>query len=118
MILRRLLLLTLVALSAANLGCDHKVTQYPVQPAVTQDYRTDEVYLTRVRLTDVDQLRSHCPNLVGLYYGCAKARFETLAAGRILSVCTIYVLTPDDFNDMPKLAIQGHEIDHCFGRTH
>lgn len=99
-------------------ACDHRVTEYPHQPPITQNYQTDEVYLTRVRLNSVDELKRFCPNLSGLYYGCAKARFETIAPNRTYSLCTIYVLSPKDFNDLPKLAIQGHELEHCFGRMH
>lgn len=101
------------------IACEHRINAYPLpMPPVIQDYLTDEVYLTRVRVKSVDEIARYCPQGNYLKYGCNHSRFEKLAEGRTYSICTIYVIAPNDFNDVPKLAIQGHELEECFGRRH
>lgn len=45
-------------------------------------------------------------------YGCARVEIR----GGLY--CTLNLLTPKDFNDVPRLALAGHELMHCFLARH
>lgn len=112
--MKHILVFLLVILVVA---CEHQVTDYSPQPAMTKAPYLDRVIVYRHWVTDVDDLHKSCPKLHQnkLYYGCAD--LKEIAAGEW--VCHFYIQQPKDFNDVPRLAVGGHEVvEHCFGAEH
>jgi hypothetical protein len=46
------------------------------------------------------------------YKGCARSKPGDM------SICEIYTVRPEDFDDTDKLQSLGHELWHCLGATH
>lgn len=103
MILRRALLLTLV------LAACQQVTDYTPQKPMTQNSQSGTTNLTVHFVKDVDDILKVCQLAGGTYYGCAKQGLGT---------CDVYFQQPKDFNDVPRLAVMGHELEHCMGARH
>ena len=98
-------------------GCAYQVTDYPTQPEMTVGIdRSVEVVDLRVHWhNSVDELAHSCKDSRPMFvvYGCAK---WVVQDGR--SYCVIQAIPPKDFNDIPLLAVLGHELVHCFGARH
>lgn len=94
-------------------GCEHKVTEYPRQPEMTQGPTRDRVIIYPNWVVDVDAIARACGRQ-HLTYGCAVPGDLGPANWK----CDIYIQGPIDFNDVPKLAVLGHEVLHCFGAKH
>lgn len=90
-------------------GC-HTISAYPVgQPELINKSSLTEVTVAVKWVKTVDQLNSVCGSPNRLTYGCA------ISLG---NHCTIHVIEPRDFNDVPLLAMLGHEFWHCLGARH
>lgn len=50
--------------------------------------------------------------LTNTYAGCARSKPSDK------SICEIYVVQPNGFNDDYRLEILGHEVYHCLGAKH
>lgn len=100
-------------------GCAHQITGYPLQPeTITSVNRAVETVNLTVNWHDsFDSLEEACAALRGsrplfTSYGCMKLEIK----GGL--VCTINAMPPEDFNDISRLAILGHEVAHCFLMQH
>lgn len=89
------------------LGC-HSISQYPTQPPTTSKAIFDQVNLKVNWVTNIDVIAKACESR-NTTYGCAVKNGSS---------CVIYVVEPIDFNDVPKLAMLGHEVWHCLGARH
>lgn len=98
-------------------ACAHQVTDYPERPGMTVGIdRSVEVVDLRVNWHDsVDEVDQICGPVKGLVivYGCA-----TWKIVGDKSYCVIQAVPPSSFNDIPLLAVLGHELIHCFGARH
>lgn len=107
MALRRLVLL--IFLLAA---CEHQVTDYPPQPALTVGPYTHSSAVTVFWHSGVDGIATACGAKPGFtFYECSR---PDMTAGS----CVIHALQPADFNDQVRLALLGHELMHCLGAQH
>lgn len=108
--LARALLLGVLLLVA----CEHQVTDYPPQPAMTVGPYLERVTVTVKWHQNVDEIASMCRpprGDEGIIYECSYA--DTTAG-----TCAIHALPPADFNDQTRLALLGHEMLHCLGAQH
>lgn len=110
--LRTVLILFAIASLCFMPGC-HQVTEYPPQPALVQTCDLDQVLLSVRWIKDVDDAAKACGRNIGTY-GCASVP-EFIDGMRHV---TIYAQRPSDFNDVPRLAMLGHEVCHALGGKH
>lgn len=103
-----------VGLLLGLVACEHKVTEYPAVAQMTKSASRDRVVLYPIWVTDVDKIAEKCEKPDVLHYGCATP--EQLGPDNY--ACRIYVQKPKDFNDVPRLAVIGHEVIHCLGAEH
>lgn len=94
-------------------GC-YNITKYPEQQeTITKSIIT----LTEVKIVwhkDIDDIGKSCKELPkGNFYGCA-----IVFANSEKSICIIHAIEPNNFNDLVKLQILGHEFWHCLGARH
>lgn len=79
-------------------------------PREIKNLRLNVTYL------DKEEVAQKCAAITGVkshsFLGCARR------IGVSDSVCYVYMLKPNDFNDHGFLAIVGHEILHCLGANH
>jgi hypothetical protein len=101
-------------LFAGLLGCEHQVTGYPPQPEQTHPADRDRVIVYIHWTEDVDEIARQCARPHALTYGCE----VPTQLGPSDWKCDVYVQQPRDFNDVPRLAVLGHETLHCFGALH
>lgn len=105
-----------ILVNIALWGC-HTITSYPEQPSMNQPVnRNVETIEVTVRWHDtVDAVDNACGDARvrnEVVYGCARIYFDRGIK------CTINAIPPKDFNDVPLLAVLGHELVHCFMGTH
>lgn len=116
--------LTALALALACLagvlyltGCAQTLDRYPDQPPVISPVNTaiESVPVSIMWHWSVDAVNDACPTQqragTWITYGCARLELAPLR-------CTINALVPKDFNDVPALAVLGHELTHCFLAMH
>ena len=110
--------LTAMAFSAIALSGCYAVTSYPDQPAMTSQINKsmDSIVVSIKWHDSVDEVEKACAGVqkqkTSLVYGCARFSFD----GGVK--CIIDAIPPKDFNDVPLLAVLGHELVHCFMGTH
>ena len=96
-------------------GCAHTITAYPEQPK--QTHAVDQVEIVTLRLKwlpSVDAIQERCnPVARRIVYACAEVVKTTEG-----TLCWIYAMPPKDFNDLPLLALLGHEVMHCYMARH
>lgn len=104
-----------LALAVLLTGCAHQITAYPEQPPVVSPInRGIEAVTLTIRWHDsVDSVDDACKGTGhGVLYGCARVEIKNGLA------CTVNAMPPKDFNDVPRLAVLGHEVAHCFLMQH
>ena len=110
--------LVLVAVLLA--ACEHEVTAYPQQPPlVTKGANHREVLVMFRDQPDVETLNLMCASKPEkLDYGCAEYYAPSNPEYPDRALLIVYTLPPADFNDVPKLALLGHEVLHGRGWRH
>jgi hypothetical protein len=94
-------------------GC-YSITGYDQQPEMTKAGMATHLDVNVVWVDSVDEVNRICPPQPNwMNVACARPKVDG-----DYSKCTIYALKPKDFNDVPKLAILGHELMHCTGAEH
>lgn len=95
---------------AATAACAFQITGYTEQPKTLSKATMDRTSVEIHWVKDVDALFEHCTQTPGIVIvACARREWWT---------CQVWAVQPDDFNDVAKLAILGHEIWHCLGAQH
>lgn len=106
---------TLLAAAVLLLAaCEHRVTEYPVQPKLIAAPSVKHVYVVVNWIELIDEIQDECKTHGATWYGCSKP----LQTGPDIGNCTLWVLMPKDFNDVVRLAILGHDFFECLGARH
>lgn len=112
--------LGLVVLAVMLLGCEHQITAYPEQPALaTKGANHQQVLVHFEDVASIDDLEVVCYGAhERLTYACASYYPPSDPAYPDRALVIIHTLPPKDFNDVPKLALIGHEALHGRGWKH
>lgn len=108
--------LTALAIAAlANLvlwGCEREIAEYPPQPElVTKGPNHRQVLVQFNDLSDLDSVQAICANKQERFpNGCAEYYAPGDPDYPDRAFVIVWTIPPKDFNDVPALAIAGHEI--------
>lgn len=101
-------------------GCAHQITAYPEQPQITTKGENHaEVLVFFTDVANVDDLEVMCVGATErIPYACAFYYPPRDPAHPDRALVIIVAIAPTDFNDVPKLALWGHELAHGRGWRH
>ena len=101
-------LLSTIAL-AALVGCSSVPVVQPSSPARWNSITVEVHWLKKQQVGEVCN-RLGLPDT--MFKGCARSKPDNI------SICEVYAVQPESFEDYPNLETLGHEVWHCFGAQH
>ena len=98
-------------------GCSTNPRQYTTWTPPVADGTAVSIEL--ILVDNQQQLSEKCGRRMGkpskLFLGCA---VKLLRSPDATPACVVYGIVPESRDDVPRLAVIGHELLHCYGAEH